>query len=163
MNNFYQELSCALKDIVKKNYLVEFDEPLWDWSSKQDFGDLSSPVALRLASQLKRKPMDIAEDIRQGIKECFDGKKKIERVEVLSPGFVNIFFSKELLVSSLNSLIDNGDSFFCKNYSKKVLIEFVSANPTGPLSIAHGRQAVVGDTIANILAFCGNDVKREYY
>ena len=161
MKGFYQKISKILEDIIKKEYETELEPPLWEVPSRQDFGDLSTMVSLKLASKLKKDPLEIAAHLK-GILEKQIGEG-VEKIEILKPGFVNIFFAKDALVKSLNELIENKDKFFRHNIKKKVILEFLSANPTGPLSIAHGRQAVVGDCLGNILKFCGVNVEKEYY
>jgi len=161
MKSFYNKVSRVLEEIIKNNYDFEMEHPLWEVPSKQGFGDLSSMVALRLASKFKKDPLEIATDIKVALEKKLEGD--VDSVEILRPGFINIFIAQKILVDSLNCVISDKHEFFSGNIPKKVLIEFLSANPTGPLSIAHGRQAVVGDVIANILDFCGNDVTREYY
>ena len=161
MKGFYQKFSKVLEDIVKKEYETELDPPLWEVPSRQDFGDLSTMVSLKLASKLKKDPLEVATCLK-GILEKQIGEG-IEKIEILKPGFINIFFAKDALIKSLNELIENKDKFFRHNIKKKIILEFLSANPTGPLSIAHGRQAVVGDCLGNILKFCGVNVEREYY
>jgi arginyl-tRNA synthetase len=161
MKNFHDKASQVLEDILRDRFDLTIDGPLWEVSSRQDFGDLSTMVALKLASILGKGPLEIAPEIKKYLADELG--QMAEKIEILKPGFINIFLSKEVLKDSLNDIIQKGEEFFKPNFKKKVLIEFLSANPTGPLSIAHGRQAVVGDTIANILEFCGNSIVREYY
>ncbi|MFH1771276.1 MAG: arginine--tRNA ligase [Candidatus Omnitrophota bacterium] len=161
MEGFSQKLSKLLQKAVKEEFNIEVCPPYWELPSKQEFGDLSTAAALRLASTLKKPPMEIAERIKGFLKE--ESGSDISKVEVLKPGFINVFISNQTLINFLNDLLRDKDSFFRKNIKRKIIIEFCSANPTGPLSIAHGRQAVIGDTIANILDFFGNEVEREYY
>jgi arginyl-tRNA synthetase len=161
MRDFYKKVSQTLEKLAQKDYGVTLEHPLWEVPSKQDFGDLSSMVALKLASRLKKDPLEIAGQLKVALEKLLS--RDIEKIEVLKPGFVNIFISKKVLIDSLNEILNSGQDFFRGNTKRKTLIEFLSANPTGPLSIAHGRQAVIGDTIARILEFCGNKVEREYY
>ncbi len=134
--------------------------PLWETPQRQEFGDFSTAVALKLASALKKNPLVIAEEIKNELEK---EASFAEKISIVKPGFINLFFSRDTLVAGLNRLFQENEGCFSLEKKRKVLIEFVSANPTGPLSIAHGRQAVVGDAIANILGYCGNDVTREYY
>ncbi|MCB0284540.1 MAG: arginine--tRNA ligase [Calditrichaeota bacterium] len=126
------------------------------------FGDFASNMALQLAGHLKKKPRQIADEITEflNIDQSF-----ILKVEIAGPGFINFYAAKANLYDQL-SLIFEHNSVYGKITQKKPLkaqIEFVSANPTGPLTIGHGRQAVLGDTVANILETAGYDVTREYY
>jgi len=161
MRDLYQKISEILQEILAEYYpQVSLDRPFGEVPQKQEFGDYSTMVALKIAAQKKENPLHIAERIKGLLTERFSFAEKIE---VVKPGFVNIFFSREKLIDSLNQVFEQGEKYFASDKERKVLIEFVSANPTGPLSIAHGRQAVVGDAIANILKFCGDRVTREYY
>jgi len=161
MRGFYDKVSNILEDAIEHNYGLKLEHPLWELPQKKEFGDLSSMVALRLASKIKKDPLDIANQIKSVLEKKLC--EHIERIEILRPGFINIFISHKTLISSLNEIIKSKNKFFRSNIKRKVIIEFLSANPTGPLSIAHGRQAVIGDSIANILEFFGNRVLREYY
>jgi len=161
MRNFYDKISYILEEIIKNEFKVQLEPPLWEVPQRQEFGDLSTMVALKLSSKLKQGPLELAPQIKTFLAKRLGGE--IEKIEILKPGFINIFLSQKILVESLNEILRKKESFFKPHFKRKILIEFLSANPTGPLSIAHGRQAVVGDTIANILEFCGNRVEREYY
>jgi arginyl-tRNA synthetase len=161
MKFFYDKVSALLQGIVSNNYKITLDYPVWELPSRQKFGDLSTAAPLKIASQIGKNPLEIAQEIKADLgKMVSDDVKKIE---IAKPGFVNLFFSESLLISELKEIIKYKQDYFKGNNNRKVLIEFVSANPTGPLSIAHGRQAVVGDVIANLLEAQGNQVKREYY
>lgn len=161
MKNFYDKVSQILEDLVQKEFGVLLEHPLWELPQRKEHGDLSSMVALKLASRLKKDPLEIA----AGIKKPLEGllSEYTDTIEIVRPGFINIFFSRKVLINSLNEIIQRKDDFFRSDSKKKTLLEFLSANPTGPLSIAHGRQAVVGDVIANIIGFFGDEADREYY
>ncbi len=161
MRGFYQKVSSILQDIVKSKYDIDIELPLWELPPRQEFGDLSSNVAMRLASKLKQNPLAIASEIKVELEKALGSD--VEKIDILRPAFINIFLSKDSLIEALNEVLKKKDKFFKHNIKRKVLLEYVSANPTGPLSIAHGRQAVIGSTIANILSFFGNDVTQEYY
>lgn len=161
MKGLYQKFTDILIGIIRQEYQVEIELPLWELPAKQEFGDLSSMAALKLASKLKGDPLEIAGHLKAELEKVIHDK--VEKIEVLKPGFINIFLSREVLINSLKELLANDESFFRQVRPRKILLEFASANPTGPLSIAHGRQAVVGDVMANILKFFGNEVTKEYY
>jgi len=161
MHGFQEKVSHILEKIIKKDYNFSLEHPLWELPQRQEFGDLSSMVALKLASHLEKDPLEIAARIKASLEEALS--KDVDKIEILRPGFINIFISPKTLIHSLNKILKDKDKFFRSQIKRKVLIEFLSANPTGPLSVAHGRQTVVGDAIANVLEFFGNDVKREYY
>ncbi|HYQ47663.1 MAG TPA: arginine--tRNA ligase, partial [Thermodesulfovibrionales bacterium] len=128
---------------------------------EESFGDLSSPLAMTLAKALKKAPAKIAADIAGRLKES----PIFEKVEVAGPGFINVTFAKSYLFSSLRHVLNAEKSFLRTDVGKgrKVLVEFVSANPTGPLHIGHARGAAVGNALCNLLAESGFRVDREYY
>jgi len=131
-------------------------------------GELSCTVALRLAAILKRDPFSIAGDISKIIEKRVSKsslKDKIEKVDIKRPGFINFFLSVSAFYDVLSQILGEKDDYGIsqKGEGKKIQVEFVSANPTGPLSVAHARQAAVGDALANILTNCGWDVTKEYY
>jgi len=142
---------------------IEVDIP-----KEKKFGDFSLNIAMKLARVLKKPPLKIAQDFVSFFEDELKLKKienKIEKIEIKPPGFINIFLSPEALYEVLRLINKETDNYGKNNFGKneKILIEFVSANPTGPLSIAHARQAAVGDSLGNIFKFCGYDVKKEYY
>jgi arginyl-tRNA synthetase len=132
-------------------------------SSKQSgHGDLSANIALILASQVKKNPREIA--LSTVDKMDLDADF-IQKVDVAGPGFINFTLSPNYLQNALRDILQQGDAYGRADWGekKKTQVEFVSANPTGPLTIGHGRQAVLGDTIARLLEATGHDVMREYY
>ncbi|MEW6170689.1 MAG: arginine--tRNA ligase [Candidatus Omnitrophota bacterium] len=132
------------------------------------YGDLTSSCALKLASFLKKNPREVAlvflEELNK-IKNTSLLNDFIEDIRIEGPGFINFFFKKEYFYKLLKEILNKKSDFGKPKDIKKrkILIEFVSANPTGPLSVAHARQAAVGDALSNILEFLGHSVKREYY
>ncbi|MBI4824485.1 MAG: arginine--tRNA ligase [Nitrospirae bacterium] len=124
-------------------------------------GDLATPVAMSLAKTLRKKPMDIAREIIS----CIPKQRTFERIEIAGAGFINFTFSREFLYFSLKSLLREKKKFLRQDIGKgiKVQIEFVSANPTGPLHLGHGRGAAVGAALSNLLNAAGYSVHREYY
>ena len=156
MKGIYQKVSLILEEGVKKEFGLELEPPLWELPQHQEFGDLSSMAALKIASRLKKGPLEIAPILQSFLEKLVP--KEIAKIDIVRPGFLNLYISKDSLFSSLNELLRDRDDFFREKIKDKILLEFVSANPTGPLSIAHGRQAVVGDTIANLLDFFGNKI-----
>lgn len=133
-----------------------------EWTKDSAHGDYASNIAMVLASRLRRNPRQIADMI---CKQIDDGGQVIDKVEIAGPGFIN-FFVKEGLWASCLGDVEQQDSGFGRlnlGNGRKIQVEFVSANPTGPLHIGHARGAVVGDVIASILAATGYSVSREYY
>lgn len=125
------------------------------------FGDISTPVAMGLSKLLRKTPKKIAEDIVASIKD----RTIFEKIEIAGPGFINFSFTREYLYSSLRKLLSGDKSMLRENIGrgKKVLVEFVSANPTGPLHIGHAKGAAVGNALCNLLGETGFHVEREYY
>ena len=125
-------------------------------------GDLSTNVAFQLSAQLKCKPRDIANSLISDLQLSTD---ICERIEVAGPGFINFYLAKETVHSQLQEILDKGFEYGSNDSGagKSYLIEFVSANPTGPLTIAHARQAAVGDALAKILSTLGYQATKEYY
>ena len=140
-----------------------------DHSRDPSHGDWSTAVAFRLAKLLKDKPARIAEDLVTLFKKEYKGKAGkepvVSRLEIAGGGFINLFLHSASLTQVLIDTHKKDSEFGRSDFGqgKKVLIEFVSANPTGPLTIAHGRQAVLGDSLARILKATGHSVTTEYY
>lgn len=129
---------------------------------QKEHGDLTTNVALILASQISKNPRTLAEEI---ITNLHLEKGWIEKVDIAGPGFINFTFSNNYVFYALQKILSQRNTYGVSslNKGKKVQVEFVSANPTGPLTIGHGRQAVLGDTIARFLEAVGYEVTREYY
>lgn len=127
-----------------------------------DHGDASTNIAMMLAKPLRNNPRKIAEQIIENLE--YD-ESRIAGVEIAGPGFINFRYASNYLVDALTNVLGEGEGYgkTNSNEGKKVLIEFVSANPTGPLTVGHGRNAILGDTVARLLEWTGADVDREYY
>src|SRR5579872_3686759 len=128
---------------------------------RQGFGDISTNAALLLAKQLKRKPIDIAHEIAKGFSHPW-----VANIEAAGPGFLNLYFTPLTLQSLATAILQQGITFFKPDdadFKGKICIEFVSANPTGPLHFGHGRGGIIGDVLANILKFVGYQVTKEFY
>lgn len=131
-------------------------------------GDFSCNIALKSARLFRKKPLEVAEQFRAIIQESLSStplQDNIAKIEIKEPGFINFFLTPSALYGVLAQIFREGDAYGGSPWGggKKIQIEFVSANPTGPLSVAHARQAAVGDALANILNFIGFDTRREYY
>lgn len=156
IRNIYSILDSS--DIIHANLEIP---------KEKAFGDLATNVALRLSNKVRQPALEIANLIADTMRLKLEDsilKDKIDSIEVKPPGFINIFLTKEHLWDVLNKILKEKSKFGRSDIGKNkpVLVEFVSANPTGPLSIAHARQAAFGDSLANILKFCGYKVSREY-
>lgn len=152
-----KSIQKAVKGVYKDCPKEALSNVYLEAPKEKRFGDFSTNVAMRLTKDLKRSPMDIAAEIAKGLKG-YD--IKIER-----PGFINFYLSAEAVLGSLGEILAQKDRFGRLSIGKgeSAQIEFVSANPTGPLTVAHGRQAALGDSLARILVCCGYKVVREYY
>lgn len=159
MNDYLQQI---IADALQQFDLEELPEIQTEAPKDATHGDASTNVAMMLAKPLRNNPRAIAQQIINGLK--YD-EKKISSIEIAGPGFINFRFADDYLYDELQSILDAGSGFGKTNEhaGKKVLVEFVSANPTGPLTVGHGRNAVLGDTVARLLEWTGAEVKREYY
>lgn len=145
----------------KLNYLNEINLT-FEIPKNLEHGDLSSNVAMLLTKSLRKNPRQIAEEI---ISNFELDKDVISKVEIAGPGFINFFFSKNYVATIVKNILSNEKDFgkSKKYFGKRANVEFVSANPTGPLTVGHGRNSVIGDTFANLLEAIGYEVDREYY
>ena len=136
---------------------VEVEEP-----KIESHGDFATNFAMLSAKLQKLAPRKIAQAL---VAQIEDSQDLLERVEIAGPGFINFFVKPEAWPPVVGQVLTQDQSYGAQNIGRgqKVQVEFVSANPTGPLHVGHGRGAAVGDSVANILAFCGYDVQREYY
>jgi len=148
----------ALNDALIKYYGNNISYTI-EIPKKSENGDFSSNIAFILSKQLKKKPIEVANDI-----VSLMDKKDFEKVEIAPPGFINFFLSNTVYYNFLKNLIEN-PQYHVENIGKnrKAMVEFVSANPTGPLHIGHGRGSAYGDTVARLLKISGFDVYKEYY
>ena len=148
-----------LQDYLDQNK-VEFSDWSINVNNQEGFGDYSSNIALKLAKILKKAPIEIAKSIA-------NHPNKSENVFTLSssePGFVNFHISNDYYLEILKQIISESENFGKKKkLNQSANVEFVSSNPTGPLTVGHGRQAILGDMVSNILTWNGYDVTREYY
>ncbi len=132
-------------------------------SKTDEHGDFASPIAMQLARLARRSPKQIAETLARYLAESFG--ELLASVEVAGPGFLNFRLSPVWLARHVDAVLSAGAAYAnpAIGAGKKAQVEFVSANPTGPLTVGHGRGAVIGDTLANILTAGGYEVQREFY
>ena len=128
-----------------------------------EFGDLSSNIALLLSRDLNKQPIAIAKIIADELNSALP--ENITKVTIAKPGFLNFEISNEFFQSQIIKILEDNDSYGKGDIGsgKTANVEFVSANPTGPLTVGHGRNAILGDTVSNILQWQGFEVTREYY
>jgi arginyl-tRNA synthetase len=150
-------IEAALKSIgIETMPVIDVEVP-----PDESMGDLATPVALSLSKILKKPPRKIADEIVLSIKE----RSIFERIDIAGPGFLNFKFTKEYLFSQIRGLLKDKGSFLREDIGRgrRVLVEFISANPTGPLHLGHGRGGATGEALSNLLQAAGYNVGREYY
>ena len=167
MQNMTDELKQALDTAVKavaaekdyqipEGFMVRLERP-----RQEGHGDWATNIAMQLSKPFGVKPRDLAEDIIAKLPK----DSVIDRAEVAGPGFMNFTLSANWVTETVKNAIEKGDDYGRSNIGggRRIQVEFVSANPTGPLHMGHGRGAAVGDITASLLDFAGYNVEREYY
>ena len=162
---YLDKIKSIIVELSKKNQLIvpesfnginaEIPPPKFDC-------DISTNVAMVLSKLNKTSPIELAEKLAPEIKNSDD---LIENISVAKPGFINIKFKPSFWSNFIKEIIDNAEKFGINEKEKKnsYLVEFVSANPTGPLHVGHCRGAILGDVISNVLIFNKHKVTKEYY
>jgi arginyl-tRNA synthetase len=155
-------LQKLFENAAKRLPFLSEIELLFDTPKIETHGDLSSNAAMILSKKLKKNPRELAAEILSNLDI---DKNIISKTEIAGPGFINFYFTPSFISEIIKEINERGDGFGkSKKYSgKRANVEFVSANPTGPLTVGHGRNAVIGDTVANMLEWIGYEVDREYY
>ncbi|OEU48671.1 MAG: arginine--tRNA ligase [Desulfobulbaceae bacterium S5133MH15] len=165
-------IRLQVKSVLDKCFLQGVAEGIWSGAGEGKYtvelpkhegqGDFSSNIALLLAGIEKQNPRQIAAKI---VEKLILETELFERVEIAGPGFVNFFINSSVWRGLIPHIMAEGSHYGKSEVGsdRKVMVEFVSANPTGPLSIGHGRQAILGDAIARLLEATGHNVYREYY
>ena len=159
---FKKDLFKLIEDLQNKKIINEFDlgNISIDYSSKSKKGDLSTNILLIL----DRKKLDKSFNLKDYVNNYFVDLIYVENIEIAKAGFINIFIKKDFIIEKLKNFFDLSTIYLNKIKQKqKINIEFVSANPTGPIHIAHMRGAVLGDVLASILESVGHNITREYY
>ena len=155
-------LKQSLQTLVDKDVLATLPDSIRiDHSKDKSQGDFASNIALVLSKQAKCAPRELAQQIVQNLAQS----SEIEKTEIAGPGFINFFMSQGSNASIIEKIISQAGEFGKSSIGEhqKVLLEFVSANPTGPLHVGHGRGAAYGATVANLLRAVGFEVDNEYY
>lgn len=158
MKSYLQEhISSSLRSLN-----VEAVEPTFEKPRQPEHGDLTTNIAMVLAKRLGKKPRAFAEEI---VRHLDLDTTLVDAVEVAGPGFINFHFTDKFYLQQLLQIVKEGPLYgrLKLGSGKRAQVEFVSANPTGPLTVGHGRNAVYGDTVANLLEWLDYDVSREYY
>ncbi|HET9482767.1 MAG TPA: arginine--tRNA ligase [Xanthomonadales bacterium] len=164
MKDLIKELVLqAVLDLRRQGVLPPGDEPQFviERTRNKAHGDYACNVALLLAKPLARNPRELAQQLSASLPQS----RLVEKVEVAGPGFINFFLSPQCLVGTLRRVFDQGERYghAPEGSRGRVTVEFVSANPNGPLHVGHGRGAAYGASLANVLEASGYAVQREYY
>ncbi len=157
-----QALSVALDKLLADHPEAQAPQVLLNRPKQKEHGDYAANVAMPLARVLKQSPQQIAARIL----DVVQWPDAVEGAEIAGPGFINIRLKQASEAVVLKAIIRAGEQYgrvIRAEDPKKINLEFVSANPTGPMHVGHGRGAVVGDALANVLSAVGHDVQREYY
>jgi arginyl-tRNA synthetase len=153
----------ALLDVRRKQQveLPETPEFAIERTRQKDHGDFATNAALVLCKALGMKPRDLA----QAIVEHLPSSRHVEKVSIAGPGFINFTLSKSCLLGTLRRVLERGEEYGRNepDENEYITLEYVSANPTGPLHVGHGRGAAFGASLANVLEACGTRIQREYY
>ena len=156
-------ISSALESLSREGMFGEasLPTPQIEHTKEEKHGDLASNIAMVLAKAARKAPRDIAALIIERLPE----NTVIERCEIAGPGFINFFLSQSTNLGVIEDALTQGAKFGCNNdgADKPVQVEFVSANPTGPLHVGHGRGAAIGDSLCRLLEASGWRVQREFY
>jgi arginyl-tRNA synthetase len=153
-------MKTQIKQIVLKSLIelnLNFDEKDLEVSFSNKDADFSTSIALKLAKQLKKSPMEIAKEIKYKIPSV----DFISKIEIANPGFINFYLTSESIIGNLKKVDKDYGRMPDKNF--KINVEYISANPTGYLHLGHARNAAYGDALANVLKYAGNKVTKEYY
>jgi arginyl-tRNA synthetase len=165
--NTFEIYKKKIQDLVVKNNNILnigsdilFDGTVVETPPQEFHFDLSSNIALVLAKRTKQSPIKLAESLKRLILENFDD---FSVINIAGPGFINLKFSTKTYQKIIISILEMDKTYGSNNKNESYNIEFVSANPTGPMHVGHSRGAIFGDVLANLLIFNGNKVTKEYY
>jgi arginyl-tRNA synthetase len=156
-------VATAITELQQAGTLpAELDLPIQiERTRDSSHGDFACNIAMLLAKPAHAKPRDLAEQVVAAL----PSSKEVEKVEIAGPGFINFFLKKDAITAVIPAILEAGEAFGRSTIGndKKIQVEFVSANPTGPLHVGHGRGAAYGAAVADLLAAAGFEVHREYY
>ena len=165
-NRLVAMLSAALKNLALEHGQAQPAEPRLERPKAVEHGDVACNIALQIAKAWQMNPRELAQALVERLKIQAGYDELIQACEIAGPGFINFRLSNAAKTSVINEVLTAGEAFGvvpAGPNSSKAMIEFVSANPTGPLHVGHGRQAALGDALANLLATQGIRVHREFY
>ena len=155
-----QETILASKKILKLENIDNLKNVNLEIPPQQFNFDLSCNIAMVLGKVNKQNPMDLALKIKEILLEKIDN---FSIIEIAAPGFLNIKLSDNAMIHNINSILVSNKTYGSNKGNETYNIEFVSANPTGPMHVGHCRGAIYGDVLSNLLKFNGNNVTKEYY
>ena len=163
MSEISEKLRSVIEQGIKETFNLDVDKNDFSVEIPKDknHGDYSTNAAMRYAKILRKSPREIAENLSKTLQNS----DIIEKIEIAGPGFINFFIRNDSLTKIISDILKNGENYFKSNIGggTKIMVEYVSANPTGDLHLGHARGAAYGDTLTRILSFVGYDVLREYY
>ena len=162
-NTISKIIEASIQRAKKCNEFPDFDSKkiIVEKPKNKSFGNWSTNIALTLSKELKKNPLEIAEIIKSNI----NNSSIIETVEIIPPGFINFKLSNSFRSDLINQILREKENYGSNKTgkNKKVQLEFVSVNPTGPVHVGHARGAIVGSCLAKVLSYSGFDVHKEYY
>ena len=166
--NICRTVDQAVLELKQQGKLVSKEVPAagLEYPKNERFGDLSTNIAMRIAGAEHKPPEKVAEIIAKALNDRIAAAgDDYEKVEIARPGFINFYLSFSCVIKLLEAVLKEKEKYGQSDFGagQRVDIEFVSANPTGPLTVGHGRQAVIGDVLARTMSFAGYEVTREYY
>ena len=161
------EMNKRIVEIIKKSLNevfslnVEDSFVMVEIPKDNSHGDYATNVAMKLAKELHKAPREIAESLKSSLMN----NEIVASIEIAGPGFINFFLKKDSITEVIKKILNAKENYGRNNFGnkKKVMVEYVSANPTGDLHLGHARGAAYGDTLTRVLSYCGYDVLREYY
>lgn len=163
MNDLTSKLRDVIKVALKDAFNLEDQDSIIaiEIPKEKTHGDYSSNIAMRLARVLHKSPSEIANTLKVELEKS----SLITKVEVAGPGFINLFINQDSITKVIKDILTLKEKYGQTNFgnNEKVMVEYVSANPTGDLHLGHARGAAYGDTLTRVLSFVGYDVLREYY
>ena len=165
-NRLVAMLSTALNSLAQEHGQAELPAPRLERPKAVEHGDVACNIALQIAKAWHMNPRELAQALVERLKTQAGYKALIDSCEIAGPGFINFRLSNAAKIAVIQEVLTTGEAFGTVSStanSPKAMIEFVSANPTGPLHVGHGRQAALGDALANLLATQGICVHREFY
>jgi len=171
MVNLISEIKNSIKEEILSAYYKACEKGLLDKESvceieidntkEKKFGDFATNFALKMSKTLGKNPREIASKLVDEI----DDTGFIKKAEVAGPGFINFFLQESWLHNNIKYILENPENFgkVKAKENKKIMVEYISANPTGPMHIGNARGGAMGDTLANLLKYAGYDVSKEFY